>query len=128
MAVFGLGPAELERVVDLVSGGLSPAGTVVPVFLTDSGAFEVFRARRAVFEYLPPPDQRARFAPDLDWDLYVLRRLVLLRRKWRPVRVIAFGPAARAVLAAWRECRFEDEDIRALIHGPEGDGPAAGEG
>ena len=123
VAVFGLDPAELGRVVELVDGQCATAG-VVPIFLTDGDDFQVFRLRRLLFEYLPPPSDGTRFAPNLDWGLYRQRRLALLRRKWQPARIVAFGPVAREALAAWRESPFEDGTIDAAIAG--GNGSAAG--
>lgn len=104
--VIGLAEEELEAVVERTLGDR----TVVPVFLTDQDGFRVFRTRRLAFEYLPPPAPR----PGLDWDLYRLRRLALLRRKWQPVRIVAFGSEASALVRAWRRSPFEDERIAAL--------------
>jgi hypothetical protein len=55
--------------------------------------------------------------PELDWDLYRLRRLALLRRKWQPKRIVAFGPAARALVDAWQKSPFEDESIARIVGG-----------
>jgi GR25 family glycosyltransferase involved in LPS biosynthesis len=107
VVVVGLPPAELEAVVSKVAPGSGRA--IVPVFLTDCDAFEVFRARGAAFEYLPPPGPGP--GADLDWPLYRLRRLALLRRKWQPTRIIAFGAAAHALVATWRSSPFEDPTI-----------------
>lgn len=106
VVVVGLAAEELAAIVER----LASRRDVLPVFLTDSDAFEVFRSRRLAFEYWPPAVPRA----DLDWDLYRLRRLALLRRKWRPVRIIAFGGAAAGLIDLWRNSPFEDRGIEAL--------------
>lgn len=64
---------------------------LAPLLLTDNDAFQLFRGRRVLFEFLPARADQERFAAELDWRLFTLRRLALIRRKWRPVRVIAFG-------------------------------------
>lgn len=48
-------------------------------------------------------------------DLYRLRRLALIRRKWQPVGVVGFGPASGAWLREWRDSPFEDAGIADLI-------------
>jgi GR25 family glycosyltransferase involved in LPS biosynthesis len=108
--VVGLAEEELEAVVERTAGDRA----VVPVFLTDQDGFAVFRTRRLAFEYLPPPAAR----PGLDWELYRLRRLALLRRKWQPVRIVAFGSEASALVRAWRDSPFEDDRIAALTGVP----------
>jgi GR25 family glycosyltransferase involved in LPS biosynthesis len=115
--VVGLEPDALSRVLDLLSAS-STRQDVEPVLLTDCDAFELFRDRGLVFEYLPGPAQRQRFAADLDWDLYLLRRLALIRRKWQPVRIITFGAAAGQLLCSWKGSPFEDESIHQVAGGP----------
>ena len=114
--VVGLEPEALGRVLDLLRAS-SARQDLEPVLLTDCDAFELFRDRGLVFEYLPAPAQRERFAPELDWDLYLLRRLALIRRKWQPVRIITFGPAAGDLLSLWKGSPFEDESIQKVASG-----------
>ena len=57
-AVWGLVPAELERVVARIQTSAAQAG-VHPVFLTDCARLEILRAHRALFEYLPPMEELA---------------------------------------------------------------------
>lgn len=120
--VLGLEGEHLTNVLDLLIRG---AGSeVVPVVLTDSVDFHLFRERRLIFEYLPPETQRQRFAPNLDWQLYTLRRLALLRTKWQPIRIVAFGGAASVLVSAWKQSPFEDATISEIISGPLGPTPA----
>ena len=88
--VFGLPRERLEKVLDTVEKYCRKRDTV-PVILTDSDCFDVFRARNLAFEYLPPPETRERFAPDLQWQLYFQRRLTVFRSKWRPAGIVSFG-------------------------------------
>ena len=88
--VFGLPRERLEKVLDTVEKYCRKRDTV-PVILTDSDCFDVFRERNLAFEYLPPPETRERFGPDLQWPLYFRRRLMVFRSKWRPAGMVSFG-------------------------------------
>ena len=80
----------LEDVLELVTKG-AETKPIVPVFVTDGFDFAPFRRRRLRFEYVPDRDRQQRFAPELDWDLYLRRRYALLREKWQAKSVISFG-------------------------------------
>lgn len=114
-------PAEgLAKIVAQLTAQSGPR----PVFLTDDDHFEIFRRHGAIFEYLPPIEP----APDLDIDLYRLRRLALLRRKWQPSRIIAFGAPAMHLVQLWRASPFEDTRIQELTGGPTAPSPSVLEG
>ena len=126
--VVGLDGDALERTLAAVSASSGHAeGLIATLCLTDCPRFEPFRRRGLLFEYVPGPRDQARFAPDLDWDLYILRRLARLRRKWNPIRIVAFGQAAQAQVDAWRTSPFEDESIKALMRSPQPPAGAGGE-
>ena len=93
VTAFGLSPKQLVHVFDTVEGYCRKRDSV-PVFLTDSDRFELFRERRLAFEYLPPQAARERFAPEMQWPLYFQRRLSIFRAKWRPAGIISFGTRA----------------------------------
>jgi hypothetical protein len=112
--VLGLGRDELPVVLGLIERYCRDR-QLTPVLLTDHDGLELFRGRRMLFEYLPPAAVRHRFAPRMDWELYLQRRLALIRRKWRPARIIAFGPVAAQIARSWRNSPFEDEGIEELI-------------
>jgi hypothetical protein len=44
-----------------------------------------------------------------------MRRLALLRRKWQPVRIVAFGPSAAQLLQHWKDSPFEDDSIHTVV-------------
>jgi hypothetical protein len=113
-AVFGLDAIEIERLLPVIEQQCRRHG-MRPLILTDCDAFQLLRARRLVFEYLPPPGAQHRFAPGLSWDIYLQRRLAVIRRKWQPVRIVAFGGRAMAVLQLWRNSPFEPDEIPALV-------------
>jgi hypothetical protein len=112
VVVFGLSEPEIENVLGIVERHCAERD-LAPLLLTDNDAFQLFRGRRVLFEFLPPRSEQERLAPDLDWRLFTLRRLALIRRKWQPVRVIAFGRRAADILQLWRGSPFEATPIPA---------------
>lgn len=90
VTAMGLADEALKSVLDTVEDYCRTHDTV-PVLLTDSENFEVFRQRRMAFEHLPAAHKRDAFAPDLPWPLYFRRRMSHFQRKWRPVGMISFG-------------------------------------
>ncbi len=86
-----------------------------PVIVTDRRDFRLLRRHRLVFEYFPSPESQRRFAPDMPWDLYRVRRLGRIRRKWAPVRIVAFGSISRQYLQELSVSPFEDPSIVDII-------------
>jgi hypothetical protein len=113
VVVFGLSEAEIERVLQVVERYCAEH-EAAPLLLTDNDSFQLFRNRRVVFEFLPPRSEQQRLAPELDWQLFTLRRLAMIRRKWRPVRVIPFGRQAAEVVQLWRDSPFEETPLPAF--------------
>ena len=122
VVVFGLSEAEIASVLDTVDRYCAEHD-LAPLLLTDNDSFQLFRGRRVLFEFLPPPSERERLAPELDWRLFTLRRLALIRRKWQPVRVIAFGRTAAEVVQLWLDSPFEVTPVPAPLKGREEAGP-----
>jgi hypothetical protein len=116
VVVFGLSEAEILSVLGVVERYCAERD-LAPLLLTDSDAFQLFRGRRVLFEFLPAPSDRERLAPELDWRLFTLRRLALIRRKWQPVRVVAFGRTAAEVVQLWHDSPFEATPIPAALKG-----------
>jgi hypothetical protein len=110
VVVFGLSETEIERVLEVVER-YGAEHDAAPLLLTDNDSFQLFRNRRVVFEFLPPRSEQQRLAPELDWQLFMLRRLALIRRKWRPVRVVPFGRRAAEVVQLWRASPFEEAPL-----------------
>jgi hypothetical protein len=108
--VFGLSEEEIEGVLAIVERHCAERD-LAPLLLTDNDAFQLFRGRRVLFEFLPPRSEQERLAPDLDWQLFTLRRLALIRRKWQPVRVVAFGRRAGDIMRLWLGSPFEATPI-----------------
>ena len=90
VTAFGMSGEAMEEVLATVDT-VCRRKRVVPVILTDWDKFDGFCRRGLAYEYLPPPDLRDRYEPDLDWSLYFARRLELFWRKWRPCGIISFG-------------------------------------
>jgi hypothetical protein len=114
VVVFGLSEAEIESVLGIVERHCAERD-LAPLLLTDNDAFHLFRGRRVLFEFLPPRSEQERLAPDLDWQLFTLRRLALIRRKWQPVRVVAFGRRAADIMRLWLGSPFEATPIPAPV-------------
>lgn len=113
----GLGPEQRQGVLDVAERYCGERG-VLPLILTDDDDFEPLRRRRLLFEFLPPDGEAAkigRAGGRLDWDLYRQRRLALIRRKWRPLRIIAFGAGAARFAKLWQTSPFEAPGIDDLF-------------
>jgi hypothetical protein len=105
VTVLGLSGRALEDVLELVSKGTATK-PIAPVFITDVFDFAPFRQRRLPFEYVPDSDRQQRFAPDLDWDVYLRRRYALLSEKWQAKSVVSFGrPPPRDCVVDGRPAR-----------------------
>jgi hypothetical protein len=126
VVLFGLSEAEIEGVLGVVERYCTEH-EIAPLLLTDNDSFELFRTRRVLFEFLPPRAEQQRVASDLDWRLYTLRRLALIRRKWRPSRVVAFGRQATEVMRLWLDSPFEETPIPATLKGSSAVGQSAWE-
>jgi hypothetical protein len=90
VTVLGLTGRALDEILKLVTMQ-AETKPIVPVFITDGFDFAPFRQRRLRFEYVPDRDRQQRFAPELDWDLYLRRRYALLGEKWQAKSIISFG-------------------------------------
>lgn len=120
VVIFGLSETEILSVLGVVER-YGAERDLAPLLLTDNDAFQLFRGRRVLFEFLPRRSEQERHAPDLDWRLFTLRRLALIRRKWQPVRVVAFGRTAAEVVRLWLDSPFEATPVpAALKSGTEG--------
>ena len=115
--LFGLTRNEIEQILPTIQRDCS-AKRMVPLCLIDMDAFELMRERGLIFEYLPSADDRDRFDSALNWDLYIQRRLALIRRKWAPVRLIAFGAPAMKILTLWSSSPFEDSQLPVTSSAP----------
>ncbi len=104
--LIGAEPVQFDSAVALLTRQMR-SGKVMPVAVTDREDFTSLRAGRLPFEYLPAASRRTGAFAELPWDLYRLRRLAILRRKYQPLRIVAFGPEAQALLEAWRASPFE---------------------
>jgi hypothetical protein len=110
--VAGLPSAAIEGVLETVARQCQ-ARRMIPMLLTSDDAFEIFRGQRMVVEFLPAAATLQAALPDRPAELYLQRRLALIRRKWQPQRVVAFGPAAAELVALWQASPFEDEPVPA---------------
>ncbi len=117
VVAVGLEPEPRASVLDLALR-LGAERGVVPLVLTDDDDFAPLRRRRMLFEYVPPGPVRLALAPTLEWELYLQRRLALIRRKWQPIRVVAFGGPATDLVRLWSASPFEELPFAALPQVP----------
>lgn len=87
--VFGFEPAELERILDMVSREQRRLQNFVPLFITDSLHFELFRVRGYVAEHIPAHDP-LNYGAGL--GLALRRRMQTILQKWGVNAVVQFGP------------------------------------
>ncbi|MGI9508024.1 MAG: hypothetical protein ACR2QJ_01585 [Geminicoccaceae bacterium] len=112
--LLGMDKLEIQRLSQIVEHDCASKG-MMPLFVVDTDAFELLRQHRLIFEYLPPAGDRERFDSSLNWNLYIQRRLALIRRKWDPVRIVAFGDFATKTLALWASSPFEETALPAVV-------------
>lgn len=92
VSVCGLSRTVLEGIVATVAEQQSLLRNFIPVFLTDSTDFDLFRQHGFVFEYLPAAAKRAAVAGTTNWEAYAAERRALIERKWNLAHIICFGP------------------------------------
>jgi glycosyltransferase involved in cell wall biosynthesis len=86
---FGFERAELERIVEMVSREQRRLQNFVPLFITDSLQFDLFRLRGYVVEHIPAGDP-LNYGPGL--GLALRRRMQTIVEKWGVGAVVQFGP------------------------------------
>ncbi len=95
---FGFGRPELERIIDMVSREQRRLQNFVPLFITDSLQFDLFRLRGYVVEHIPGGDP-FNHGPGLGVELR--RRMQAIVEKWGVGALVQFG--ARGLPADSRE-------------------------
>ncbi len=105
--LYGLDKSEIVNLLPVIERDCR-ATDMMPLLLTDNDAFELLREHNIIFEYLPPAEDRMRFDDKLSWNLYIQRRLAIVRKKWQPSRVIALGGVAADTLRLWQQSPFEE--------------------
>jgi hypothetical protein len=92
VSICGLPEAIVGQIVRSVAEQQERLQDFVPIFLTDSTDFQVFRRHGFVFEYFPNEKQRAAYGGSVSWSEYGRQRRELLERKWGIAQTISFGP------------------------------------
>ena len=113
VVVLEMSGAEIEAAMPMINKTCETR-KLSPLLLVDSDDFGKLRKSNFIFEYLPPKEDRERFGPDLNWDLYFQRRLADIRRKWNPVKVISFGRAGSDLVELWDKSVFEPTPISTM--------------
>ncbi len=90
ISVIGMDPSARDRMLDWMVEDCAAKGKT-PVFITDDLDLSPWIERRLLIEHLPSIERQIDLAPDLDWDLYLNRRLAQLKRKWRVANIADLG-------------------------------------
>ena len=90
ISVIGMAEAERDRMLDWMPADCA-ANAKLPVFVTDDLDLHPWLSRELLVEHLPSMARQKALAPDLDWDLYLKRRLDFLKRKWRVDHIMDLG-------------------------------------
>ncbi len=98
VSLIGMPRRQIDQVLDDLIDDSKAEGTT-PVFITDEVELAVEIGRQALVEHLPSVRNREAAAPDLDWDLYLKRRLRQIQEKWRCSKIIVLGLPLDHVLA-----------------------------
>lgn len=96
VSVLGQPRAELEAIMNEIASRQAELANFAPVFIYDGGDFDLFRHHGWVVEWLPPPEDQARFDGALGWDAYCRERIAFLRQKWSMVDLIDHNRASPA--------------------------------
>lgn len=104
--LFGLKTDEIRNLLPVIARDCETS-RMMPLILTDDDGFEVLREQGMIFEYLPSSADRERFSKELNWDLYLQRRLSIIRQKWQPSKIVALGKTAADLLEIWHASPFE---------------------
>ena len=102
ISVMGMAPETRDQMLEWIVEDCAAKGKT-PVFITDDLDLSPWIERQLLVEHLPSIEKQASLAPDLDWDLYLNRRLLQLKMKWRSAdiadlsqqldRISSLGPA-----------------------------------
>ncbi len=90
ISVIGMAPETRDPMLDWMVEDCAAKGKT-PVFITDDLDLSPWIERQLLVEHLPSIEKQADLAPDLDWDLYLNRRLLLLKMKWRSADIADLG-------------------------------------
>jgi hypothetical protein len=93
-SVAGLQRDVLAKVIERIERQQRRQGSHIPLFLTDSTDFDLFRARGYVFEYFPGPEKLTACEGAEPWPVYTRRRFELIKKKWNLTNIVQFGPEA----------------------------------
>ena len=98
ISLIGLPRVQVDKLLEGLVEDCQADGKV-PVFIVDEVDLAVDLGQRQLVEHLPCRRNRDAFAPDLDWDLYLDRRLRQIKEKWRCARIVALGLPLKAFVA-----------------------------
>jgi len=98
ISVIGMAPDARDPMLEWMVEDCAAKGKT-PVFITDDLDLSPWIERQLLVEHLPSIENQADLAPDLDWDLYLNRRLLQLKMKWRSADIADLGQQLQRITA-----------------------------
>jgi hypothetical protein len=121
LAALQIPDERLEGIVGYFARWQRQAMNFVPVFVTDSLRFDLFRRYGFVFEYIPGPKDRAELQGSRSWEEYVADRLELIKAKWGLRELVNLGQNTIKEISGPGESalmRWLYEDLPKLMESP----------
>ncbi len=87
--------SEVEGALDQVDLLRLQGYDFVPVFLTDSDSFHLFRKHQVPFEYIPPNEEWIARNDVEGWPPYLKKRVASLRKMYRPAHVVVMETSGK---------------------------------
>lgn len=119
ISVIGMENAARDQMLDWMVEDCKASGKI-PVFITDDLDLTPWIERQLLIEHLPSLAQQTNLAPDLDWDLYVKRRLSQIKRKWQTGDITDLGGKLGEVDKPGRNQAMAEDDVAAQPIGRRG--------
>lgn len=117
ISVIGMKETARDQMLDWMVDDCRAKGKT-PVFITDNLDLSPWIERQLLVEHLPSLERQTRLAPDLDWDLYLNRRLTQIMRKWQTADITDLGQKLdriRQLLPA-RQMEKQDDIVEPIGH------------
>lgn len=90
ISVIGLPRPQIDRIMEGLAEECAAEGKI-PVLLVDDIDLAVSLSQTYLIEHVPGVGSRDALAPDLDWDLYIDRRLRQIKEKWASGHIVSLG-------------------------------------
>jgi len=116
ISVIGVDASERDRMLDWMIEDCETSGKL-PIFMTDDLDLHPWLSRGLMVEHLPSMSRQEKTAPDLDWDLYLQRRLAFLKRKWQVDHIVDLGRSLNRLGARQETSPIDMEAAKRAVGG-----------